>query len=428
MHIVDEAIRFQAGRWLKNISAKHVWEQLRCCWIDSYLGPPDFISADAGKQFIAREFKQYAANMGITVRNVPVEAHHSIGQVERYHGPLCRIYSIIATETPGVDPEAALQMAFKAINDSVGPNGLVPTLLVFGAHPRMIEMDAPSPTITQRAIAMRKAMDEVKRLTTSRQVNDALNTRNGPSTASVHDLPLNSDVLVFRESKAGRAGSWKGLYKLIGLEGEQAIVELTSGPTRFRTTSVKGYNLPANGGLEKDNPQPENLVPSVLGKSIQQELQPDKTPRPNEVINYDETDNDLPEDDDPDYAPLTVSSANPDQPVKRGRERPRKHAANANTTPNISFFFMHHSYLLDGSKSAQFVESRQKEVLGLIKKGVFQIVDYSKIPTGARIFNSLFLDEIKNQGTEKAYEKLQLVVQAYNDINKASVLTQSPTI
>ena len=135
--------------------------------------------------------------MGITVRNVPVEAHHSIGQVERYHGPLRRIYSIIATETPGVDPEAALQMVFKAINDSIGPNGLVSTLLVFGAHYHIIEMDAPSPTITQRAIAMHKAIVKVKQLTMSCQINNALNTKNGPSTASVHDLPLNSDVLMF---------------------------------------------------------------------------------------------------------------------------------------------------------------------------------------------------------------------------------------
>lgn len=92
LHLVDEATAFQAGRWLQNISAKHVWDQLRICWIDSYLGPPDFISADAGTQFMAREFKQYATNMGIIVKNVPVEAHHSIGKVERYHGPLRRIY------------------------------------------------------------------------------------------------------------------------------------------------------------------------------------------------------------------------------------------------------------------------------------------------------------------------------------------------
>jgi hypothetical protein len=38
-------------------------------------------------------------------------------------------------------------MAFKAINDSAGPDGLVLTLLVFRAYPRMIESDAPSSTV-----------------------------------------------------------------------------------------------------------------------------------------------------------------------------------------------------------------------------------------------------------------------------------------
>jgi hypothetical protein len=39
-------------------------------------------------------------------------------------------------------------MAFKAINDTAGPDGLVPTLLVFGAYPRMAELDALSPLVT----------------------------------------------------------------------------------------------------------------------------------------------------------------------------------------------------------------------------------------------------------------------------------------
>jgi len=38
-------------------------------------------------------------------------------------------------------------MAFKVINDSVGPNGLIPTLLVFGAYPYMVESDIPNPTV-----------------------------------------------------------------------------------------------------------------------------------------------------------------------------------------------------------------------------------------------------------------------------------------
>ena len=49
-------------------------------------------------------------------------------------------------------------MAFKAINDLARPNSLVPTLLVFRAYPKIIELDAPSPTVAQRATAIKKAI------------------------------------------------------------------------------------------------------------------------------------------------------------------------------------------------------------------------------------------------------------------------------
>ena len=45
-----------------------------------------------------------------------------------------------------------------------------------------------------------------------------------------------------------------------------------------------------------------------------------------------------------------------------------------------------------------------------------------------RIFNSRFVDEIKNERTATAFEKLRLVVQAYNNHSKEEILTQSPII
>ena len=58
----------------------------------------------------------------------------------------------------------ALQIAFKAINNSVGPNSLIPTLLVFGAYPRIIKFNIPSPTVIKRAAALKKAIEKVKKL------------------------------------------------------------------------------------------------------------------------------------------------------------------------------------------------------------------------------------------------------------------------
>ena len=47
---------------------------------------------------------------------------------------------------------------------------------------------------------------------------------------------------------------------------------------------------------------------------------------------------------------------------------------------------------------------------------------------GVRLFNSRFVDKIKNKGTDKAFKKSRLVVQAYNDLEKELVFTQSLTI
>ena len=126
--------------------------------------------------------------------------------VEHYYGLLRQVYSIITMEIPSIKPDSALQLSFKAINNFVGPNSLVSTLLVFGIYPRITESDAPSPSITQGIMAMRKTMDKVRKCTTSQQVNDALNTWNRCSTAVIYNLPINSSVLVYCEGNVGQSG------------------------------------------------------------------------------------------------------------------------------------------------------------------------------------------------------------------------------
>jgi len=46
----------------------------------------------------------------------------------------------------------------------------------------------------------------------------------------------------------------------------------------------------------------------------------------------------------------------------------------------------------------------------------------------ARLFNSWFINKVKNAGTDIAFKKSRLVVQAYNNIEKSVVLTQLPII
>ena len=132
-------------------------------------------------------------------------------------------------------------MAFKAINDSIGPDGLIPTLLVFGAYPRIIESDVPSPIVIQRATAFKKAIEEVKKIQAERQVADALNIRNSPSTTAIYNLPLNSLVLVQREGNIGQPRYQVELYNLLNIKGEIYTINLPSGPIKFYSTIIKLY-------------------------------------------------------------------------------------------------------------------------------------------------------------------------------------------
>ena len=98
--------------------------------IDTYLSPLDIVIYNTKKNFIFIEFKQLVNLMAIKIKEVLVEAHNSISLVERY------VYKIIQDKLKGehINKKILLQMAVKAVNDLVGLNKIVPTLLVFGVY------------------------------------------------------------------------------------------------------------------------------------------------------------------------------------------------------------------------------------------------------------------------------------------------------
>lgn len=145
------------------------------CQIDTYLGPPKFIIYNTGQNFISKEFRQEAKSMTITIKYVPVKAYQLIGLVERAYPVLHRAYDIIKAKIPNIKKEIALQMAVKAVNNMVGPDGLVPTLLVYRAYPRISNLDPPTPLIIQRAEAICKAIIKVGKVRAEIQVQNALN-------------------------------------------------------------------------------------------------------------------------------------------------------------------------------------------------------------------------------------------------------------
>lgn len=389
LHVIDEATAFQAARFLASISAKDTWEALKMCWIDTYLGPPDIIRHDAGTNFAAAEFKSEAKVYGITCQQVPVESHWSIGKVERYHAPLRRAYEILRAELSLQSSENILQMAIKAVNDTAGPNGLVPTLLVFGAFPRTTIDSPPSISVVKRAQAITKAMLELRRITAKRVVRDALNTRNGPDISQVlpQKLPLGSEVRVFREK-----GGWKGPYKVTACTDVDVTVDMENGPTVFRSTAVKPYlRHPEYQATAKTQEVDEH-------NELQEHLKPLE------------------------YPPLQQT---------RRRGRPRKNPQAFLTHKERADFELAIKLRKEGkitSAGKPFEVSDEEELQSLLSAGIIVPIQYDAQQHGnIRIFQSRIVREVKNK-TTKPYEKSRLVIQGYADDDKRNILTQSPTI
>jgi hypothetical protein len=414
LHVMNETIRFQIDRWLKNITARHVWNQLRVCWIDTYFESLDLITSDASKQFIVREFKQYAINMNIRVNVVFVETYHSIEMIKRYHEFLRRVYAIIVAKMFEIDSNSTLQMIFKTLNDSINLNDLILTLLVFDAYFRMIEMNVSSSTIIQRFIAMRKTMNEVRKSIVIRQLNDALNIRNDSSSTLIHNLSLNSDVLVYRERNDSQSKSWKDSFKFLNINDESAIIELSSDSTKFRSTVIKFY-------YDDNHFENSSLFISIIDLSF---------------IALISKSSNMSQSNDQFVVSIDQKSKSKILSSKRDRDRSRKYLASTaylsfvfNTTDDldlafvlvfasISIFALAVIIKLDSIVHialSQFAAFRQKEINDLIEKNVFRSINKNDVSSDVRIFNFRFVNKIKHLDIDKAFEKSRLVMQTFND-------------
>ena len=134
LHVIDKDTHYSAARFLEGKSTEQVWQTFLLCWVSTYVGYPDILKADAGSVFTSRKWNKLTAEVGVAVEIAGVESSNSMGVGERYHDPLRRIYDKVLASHPGHTKEVILALADKGMKDTLGPEGLVPSLLVFLCH------------------------------------------------------------------------------------------------------------------------------------------------------------------------------------------------------------------------------------------------------------------------------------------------------
>lgn len=202
-HVVGEAIHFAAAEYLQSMSPKDTWKAFLKRWSRAYLGPSEFLRVNQGSNFVSRKFLDSADAEDIVSFQAPIESPSTMSHVELYHGPFRTAYLKIRAEMPRAETDAdSLQMAVKALNDSIGPEGLCPTLLVYGTNTRPAQR-CSTESKPQRARAMKIAMDAVPTEQAKRKFFFGLRHFSGPkgkeSRLCLTELPAVAQVYVYRE-------------------------------------------------------------------------------------------------------------------------------------------------------------------------------------------------------------------------------------
>ena len=209
LHVVDTHTHFSAAMFIPSKRLIDIWHTFLCILSTTYIGHPDRIRVDQEIAFTSREFNELARKNGIEIQLSGIQSHNAIGPGERYHQPLRRIFNCIVEDAPNIDHHLSLQLAVKSMNDTMGPDGNVPSIFVFGVLPRfppIIPPNLPGHKDCMRAMAI--ARQEMANITAKLKMQLAVRSLVPP--AASYTVKPGCKVLVYDE----KTKLWKGPFEV----------------------------------------------------------------------------------------------------------------------------------------------------------------------------------------------------------------------
>lgn len=355
LHVVDTHTHFSAAAFIKSKSSSCVWNTFIQCWAATYIGYPDIIRLDQESAFMSKEFKSLTNSAGIELKISGVESHNAIGPGERYHAPLRHIFLKILEDYPNLNQEIALQLSVKSMNDTMGPEGLVPSLLVFGQLPRFPPHSTPLLSHSERMNAMTIARKEMANITARLRIQKALKSKLPPATKYL--INPGDQVYVYSE----KSKHWNGPFPVTRTFEKSVWVKR---PDKEAQYSID-HTIPIQNA-------PHSAFINHLSSSFK-----DFTNEQHPIRVY-----------------LT-------EVLKPGDHR---------------------------ATHPKFDEARQKEIHGLIERGVFKLILKEEVPPKANILGTRMILAIKNKNTDQELFKARLVVQGHRDKDKHKLVHPTTTL
>lgn len=236
MHIVDKDTLYSAASFCHGEATDDLWRQFLTTWAHPYVGHPQVMHTDQAPQFKSPAWKALVETAGSTLVLSGIESHNALGAGERYHSFLRLVYRKVRLAHPGLSPELSLSMATAAMNQTAGPRGLIPTLLVFGVIPRMPVAPLPLPAQRDRIQAMVTARKEMAMLVARARVRTGL-AASVPAAADREIIP-GTAVMVYRERPVDQ---WEGPYVAVAVKDKTVWLAIDGQLKVFNVDKVKPH-------------------------------------------------------------------------------------------------------------------------------------------------------------------------------------------
>ena len=218
LHVVDLETNFNDAMFLKNHTVEGVWDSFVTCCEALYIRFSMKMRLNQGSAFNSVRWKHRDDGVRTVVQTSGVESHNSIGSGERYHAQLRRVFNKIILEDPKIERKMALQLAVKARNDTMGPEGFVHSYLGLGCIQRFPAVDSTVPNQKYLMNSLEKARNEMATIVAELRLKTALASR----VTQNSDLSIAAGDLgrVFRKTDK----RYVGLFPIIQVDGKQVFV------------------------------------------------------------------------------------------------------------------------------------------------------------------------------------------------------------
>ena len=391
LHIIDRGTRYSVAKFVEKVSAEHLWNTIMDAWASLFTGFPQIISHDQGTYFTSDYFQSCCAEFGIVTKQTPTESHNYLALCERYHSIIRRVYQKIKSVHQGLPCEVILSLSVHAVNNTAVPDGIVPTLLVFGTMPRL-----PLPAFSslpvpqeQRFEEMKTAREEMMSITAQRRIREALKAHTRKSQPFVPEE--GQQVLVYREGTKRFEGPFI-VHAYDNRKTVQLLVPNAAGQVKvvpFSLSAVKPLPLLSNSNADAAIDSATTTA-DTAGRADYRVLE----------------------------NALTLSEL--DTPVS-GHE---------DVTEQLNSL-QHSAYpvqIVQDTGPQVFQEEKKAELLQLLQKGTYEIVPAKDIPTGSVVLGSRFVLVVKEPDSANPRRKARFVILGHKDPEKGRIVHEAPTV